>query len=226
MTIPLVLLHPLGVNPKFFDPVRDQLPDSITPELPGPAGATVEYFAGTVEAALAGHQQVDVVGISLGGLVGQVLAARRPDLVRRLVVADAVAVYPEAMRAMWRDRAAGVRRNGLDFVVAPTEALWFTDAAPPEARERVREMLLAGDPDSYARTCEALAAADTTALAPSITCPTLVACGKDDARPFREAVDWFAANLPDASVAWLPGKHATAYEHPRAFAGAVTRFLR
>ncbi len=216
----LVLLHPLGVDHRFWDPVRPYFqPDVITPDL---RGGSIDEFAENVLAALAGRRPVDLVGVSLGGLVAQVLAARRPELVRRLVLADTVAVYPSAMRAMWRDRADLVRREGLEPIVGPTEKLWFPAAVAPPA---VRAMLLSGDPLAYARSCEALAAADTTALAASITAPTLVACGKDDAPPFRQAVDFFAATIPDATVAWLPGGHGTAYEHPREFVDVVAGFL-
>ncbi|WP_250031254.1 alpha/beta fold hydrolase [Paractinoplanes maris] len=219
MTVPLVLLHPLGVDHRFWDPVRPFLePDLITPDL---SGATVEEMA----EALALTEPVDLAGVSLGGLVAQVLAARRPDLVRKLVLVDTVPVYPEGMRDMWRQRASLVRREGLPPILAPTEKLWFTEAAPPEAVSRVRALLLSGDAERYAQTCEALAAADTTTLVPSIKAPTLVACGKYDAPPFREAVDWFAATLPDATVTWLPGGHGTAYENPHAFADAVAGFL-
>ncbi|GAA3774403.1 3-oxoadipate enol-lactonase [Plantactinospora mayteni] len=240
MTTPLMLLHPLGVDHRFWEPVVRALPDvlgePVVPDLPGhgsaplPArDATVEDFADAVEELLAGHGPVHLVGVSLGGIVAQVLAARRPDLVRRLVVADAVAVYPEAMRAMWRDRAETVRRDGLAAAVEPMEALWFSEAFRRDAAEtvaRVRRMVLAGDPEGYARTCEALAVADTTDRVGSIVAPTLVTCGADDAPPFRLAAEWFAATLPEATLGWLPGRHATAYEHPRSFAEAVAAFLR
>ncbi|WP_328415436.1 alpha/beta fold hydrolase [Micromonospora sp. NBC_00389] len=239
MKAPLVLLHPLGADHRFWNPVVEALPDDVgdvvVPDLLGhgsaplpPQGATIDDFADAIEADIARHSQIHLVGVSLGGLVAQVLAARRPDLVKRLVVADAVAVYPDAMRAMWRNRAATVRREGLEAVVEPMEALWFSEAFRRDATdavERVRRILLASDPEGYARTCEALAIADTTALVGSVTAPVLVACGKDDAPPFRQATQWFAATLPAVTVAWLPGGHATAYEHPKPFADVVAGFL-
>ena len=239
MTAPLVLLHPLGVDHRFWDPVREALPapfgDVVVPDLLGHGGAalppvdpTVDDFVTAVEEELDGLDRVDVVGVSLGGLVGQVLAARRPELVRRLVVADAVAVYPEAMQQMWRDRAATVRREGLAVVAEPMEQLWFTEAFRRTAADRVaavRKVLLAGDPEGYARTCEALATADTSEAARTIEAPVLVLCGSQDAPPFRQAVEWFTSSLEDVSSAWLPGGHATAYENPQDFADAVARFL-
>jgi 3-oxoadipate enol-lactonase len=237
----VVLLHPLGVDHRFWDPVCRALPPVlrdavVAPDLlghgkaplPG-AGATVHDLADAVELELAGHDRVHLVGVSLGGLVAQVVAARRPDLVERVVLADAVAVYPDTMQAMWRDRAATVRGAGLASVVEPMEALWFTEefrAEAPGAVRRVRELLMAGDPEGYARTCELLADADTTKDAAAITAPVLVVCGEHDAPPFRAATEWFADQVADVSVVWLPGRHATAYEHPGAFADVLTSFLR
>lgn len=239
MTAALVLLHPLGVDHRFWDPVVAALPDGtrdvIAPDLLGhgsaplpPDGATVEDFADAVEKDLAVHDRVHLVGVSLGGLVAQVLAARRPDLVDRLVVADSVAVYPDAMQTMWRERAATVRRDGLASVVEPMEALWFSEAFRRDRAATVAEVrrtLLAGDPEGYARTCEALAVADTRDLAASIKAKVLVACGEDDALPFRVATEWFTSTLPGTTMTWLPGGHATAYENPREFADVLAGFL-
>ncbi len=100
-----------------------------------------------------------------------------------------------------------------------------TACSRPTRSQAVRALLLAGDPEGYARTCEALAVADTSAAVPSIAAPTLVVCGEADAPPFRMALDWLARSLPDARTAWLSGAHATAYEHPDEFADLLVDFL-
>ena len=114
---PVLLLHPLGVDRSFWDGVVPALDgfEVLTYDFPGHGRTSVPAEPYTIEdladqarqlLADAGYERVDVVGVSLGGLVAQRLAADAPDLVRRLVVVDAVAVYPEPMREMWRDRAA------------------------------------------------------------------------------------------------------------------------
>lgn len=235
----LVLLHPLGVDRHFWDPVRAVLPSSlgdvVALDLLGHGsaaeladGGDLTDLADDVEKQLADRDRVHLVGMSLGGLVAQELAARRSGLVDRLVLADAVAVYPDTMRAMWRDRAALVRAEGLSAVVEPTEALWFTEQFRRDQPARVatvRSSFLAGDPEQYARSCALLADVDTTSAVRDIEATTLVLCGEDDAPPFRMAVDWFASALAAASVGWLPGRHATAYEHPTPFAEELTLFL-
>lgn len=235
----MVLLHPLGVDHRFWAPVRGMLPDDfgpvVAPDLLGhgsaplpPLGAGVEAFADAVEEAVAGYGSVHLVGVSLGGLVAQVIAARNPGLVERLVLADSVAVYPDAMQSMWRERARVVREQGVGTVLESMESMWFSAGFRAEFRDQVdvvRDQLLSTDPEGYARTCEALAVADTSSTVGSITAPVLLACGRDDAPPFRAALEWFEEHLLAGRVAWLSGGHATAYEHPREFAEVLTGFL-
>lgn len=224
----MLLLHPLGTDRGVWDLCPGV--DGVAVDLPGhgtasclPHGSGIAEFADTVAQTLTGDA-VDVVGVSLGGLVAQDLAARHPGLVRRLVLVDTVATYPEQMRALWRERAEIARTRGLAELADPMARMWFTDPslAPAVA---VRDLFLASDAEGYARACEALEHADTTATASTITAPTLVLCGSSDLPPFTDAARWLHEHIPGAELAWLPGKHAAFLEHPDAFAAAVGAFL-
>ncbi|WP_214103556.1 alpha/beta fold hydrolase [Acrocarpospora catenulata] len=220
----LVLLHPLGVDGGFWD---GMFADALALDLPGHGSAPclesggISGFADAVIDVLAG-ERVHLAGLSLGGLVAQEIAARRPDLVDRLVLVSTVAVYPSFMREMWRERAIIARERGLAELADPMAAMWFTERTSPAAL-RVRERFLAMDPEGYARACEALETADTTAL--TIQAPTLVVCGVDDLSPFTEAARWLHEHIADSELTWLDGKHAAVLERPREFAEAVRRFL-
>jgi 3-oxoadipate enol-lactonase len=237
---PVLLLHPLGVDRTFWAgvPGLDGM-EVLTYDFPGHGETPVPDGPYTVEdlteqaAALvtgAGAGPVDVVGVSLGGLVAQRLAAVRPDLVRRLVVVDAVVVYPPALRQQWRDRAATTPEQGLEPLVGPTLALWFTAGLLAEGGpvvERVRSTFLGGDPLGYAYACRALEEVDLTDVVGRITAPTLVVCGEDDAPPFTAAARELAETLPDARLVWLsPARHAGVLEQPEQFAAALAAFLR
>lgn len=238
---PVLLLHPLGVGRSVWDDLASRLGGFtvLTYDLPGhgqtppPAERyTVEDLAEQAAALLADAAlgPVHVVGVSLGGLVAQVLAAEHPELVDRLVVVDAVATYPPVVRQQWRDRPGIVRAEGMSPLLRPTLDLWFTAGeverdAP--AVQTVRRLFLAGDPEGYARACEALEVADTTGLVPRISAPTLVVCGESDAPPFTAAAPWFVDTLPDARLVWLaPARHAGVLEQPEQFLEALLDFLR
>jgi 3-oxoadipate enol-lactonase len=237
---PVLLLHPLGVDRSFWDGVVPALDgfEVLTYDFPGHGETPVPTEPYTVEdltaqaAALieqSGHARVDVVGVSLGGLVAQRLAAVCPDLVRRLVVVDAVAVYPEALREMWRDRAARAPVEGLEPFLDPTLDLWFSAGRLAEGGpvvEQVRRSFLAGDPRGYALACLALERADVTGVLDRITAPTLVVCGEDDAPPFTAAAAEWGERQPDARVVWLsPARHAGVLEQPEQFRDALIGFL-
>lgn len=238
---PVVLLHPLGVDHTVWSDVAAALERQpgtgqvVALDLPGHgqaglpvSGSGADDLAGHVEAELVRRElaPAHLVGVSLGGLLAQVVAARSPHLVERLVLVDTVAVYPDAMRTMWGERAAVARAEGLAPLVEPTESLWFTERYRAEGRTSgFRTTFLATDPEGYARTCEALATADTTGVVGGITAPTLVACGYDDAPPFRDAALWLADQVEDAELAWLDGRHAAALEQPDAFARLLGEFL-
>ncbi|MCV2488844.1 alpha/beta fold hydrolase [Geodermatophilus sp. YIM 151500] len=238
---PVLMLHPLGVDHRFWDGVVPALPgfEVLTYDFPGHGATpvpgqpyTVEDLADQAAALLreAGAVPADVVGVSLGGLVAQRLAAGAPDLVRRLVVVDAVSVYPDQMRQMWRERAERAPREGLEPFVDPTLALWFTAGLLAEGGpvvEQARRAFLAGDPAGYGLACRALEAADLTGDVGQITAPTLVVCGEDDAPPFTAAARELAGQLPGAQLVWLsPARHAGVLEQPEQFATALRGFLR
>jgi len=237
---PVLLLHPLGVDASFWDGVVPALDghEVLTYDFPGhgrtPVPAepyTIEDLADQARQLLdeAGVARVDVVGVSLGGLVALRLAADAPDLVRRLVVVDAVAAYPEPMRDMWRDRAARAPAEGVAPFLDPTLALWFTADRLAEGGpvvEGARRSFLAGDGRGYGLACGALAQADLTSVLDRITAPALVVCGEDDAPPFTAAAAQFGERLPDARVVWLsPARHAGVLEQPEQFRDALVGFL-
>ncbi|RDH78276.1 alpha/beta fold hydrolase [Mycolicibacterium moriokaense] len=233
MSAPIVFLHPLGADARFWDPVRAHLgvQQTVAFDLPGhgsappaPAGAGIEVYSAPVAMRVAAlGEPAHLVGMSLGGLVAQQLAAAHPDLVASVLLADTVPVYPEPFRATWRDRARTARENGVSSLVEPMVEMWFTVelAAHDDARvQQARHTFAATDPEGYARTCDVLADVDLREAVASLTVPATVACGEDDAPAFRDAAQWLA-DATGGALHWLPGRHACAVEHPQRFAELV-----
>ena len=170
----LVLLHPLGADHEFWDPLTRALAGRPVHalDLPGhgraplPSGGLT--IARAAEAVLAeldrdGAGRVDLLGLSIGGLVAQYIAAHAPERVAHLVLADTVARYPEPFRQQWRARARAARTEGTASFVEPTLQTWFTpDFARSEAEavRYARAAIARCDPEGYAQACEALEAVD------------------------------------------------------------------
>lgn len=235
----LVLLHPLGADRSFWDPLIGHLTGLRVRalDLPGhgaaplPAeGLTIARAADAVLAELDrdGGGPVDLLGLSIGGLVAQHIAAHDPERVGRLVLADTVARYPESLREQWRSRARTARTAGTAAFVEPTLQTWFTPGFADSGAAAVRyaRTAIAGcDPEGYAQACEALEAADTRPYVARIVVPTLVLCGRDDGPAFVEGAEWLARTIPEARLEWVPGKHACAVENPTAVAAVLRAFL-
>ncbi len=93
----LVLLHGAGVDPDLWQPQIAHFSQThrvIAPVLPGHAGrppvASVEAMAEDVLRQLDGVAEFALVGLSLGGMVALEIAARCPERVTHLVLAESV----------------------------------------------------------------------------------------------------------------------------------------
>ena len=113
---PLVLLHGLGDGAADWDAVAPALARQrrvYAPDLRGHGGSdrSGRYSVELMEADVLGFLdalelgRVDLIGHSMGGLVGYLLAGDHPERVRRLILEDVAALRPRERGAP--DRPAG-----------------------------------------------------------------------------------------------------------------------
>jgi 3-oxoadipate enol-lactonase len=191
---PVVTLHGLGGTSNMFQPLMRTLVGHrvVRIDLPGagrspcPAGplsmASIE--AGVREALQSlGVERAHFVGHSMGTIVCQHLAAGEPGLVASLTLFGALAEPTEATREGLAARARTARAGGMaeiaDQIVAGALST-ATRESSPAAVAFVRESVMRQDPESYARSCEALAKAEAADVR-RIAAPTLLVTGDDDA---------------------------------------------
>jgi len=238
---PLVLLHCLGVDHRFWDFANELAREAtlVRYDLPGHGATPVPtkgYGIADLSRQLAqllrahGIARAHVAGISLGGLIAQDFAAVHPDLVERLILIDTTPRYVDEMRAMWDQRAAVARAQGVAPLVDDLLKVWFSaDALSHNGAgvRYVRETLARCSGEGYALACEALKAADLTDCAGKITAPALVICGDDDIPSFLEAARWLSSNIRGAMLAWIAGaRHASVLEKPEEGRRLMQDFLR
>jgi 3-oxoadipate enol-lactonase len=176
-----------------------------------------------------GRGPVVWIGLSMGGMVGQGLAVRHPELLRGLVLANTTARYPEAARPVWTTRIAAVGQGGMAAVAdAVVERYLHADhrAAHPEQVAALRAKLLAADPAGYVAACHAVAGVDWLERLSAVRTPTLVMAGARDAGATPEMAKAIADCIAGAELALLDdASHLSVVEQPAQFAELVRDFL-
>lgn len=239
----VVLGHALGGDLSMWDDVARQLRQRYTvlrydhrghgrsPVIPGPC--SIEALADDA-AALIDEQigaPVHYVGLSMGGMVAQQLAARHPRLVGSIVVANSSSYFDETGRAVWRARIETARNHGMAGLADSTMARWFTPEfrAAEGGAERVAELrrrFEAMDPGAYAACGEAVSRIEFCSTNPRIACPTLVIAGtRDEATPpaMSQAI---CNSISGAVLTTIAAAHLSAVEKPAEFAKLVADFLK
>ncbi|MBP7241862.1 3-oxoadipate enol-lactonase [Amaricoccus sp.] len=168
-----------------------------------------------------------VVGLSVGGLIAQSLAARRPDLVRVLILSGTAAKIGDD--ALWNERIGVVSGQGVAAVADAILERWFS----PDFRERDpsfavwRNMLLRSPLGGYVATCGAIRDADLTESTRALALPTLAMVGALDGSTPPDLVRGTAALIAGARFEILPGVgHIPGVERPDLVAGVIGDFLK
>ncbi|MBR9981350.1 MAG: alpha/beta fold hydrolase, partial [Desulfatitalea sp.] len=121
------------------------------------------------------------IGLSMGGMVGQVLGAHHGNRLRTLVLSSTSAHMPPP--ELWAERIQAVRAGGTAAVVDGTIERWITRAGRqrlPEALEKVRAMILGTPTAGFVGCCAAIRDLDLREAIRAITAPTLIVVGEHD----------------------------------------------
>lgn len=192
---------------------------------------TLEGLASDIHALLLdlGVERTHFMGISMGGMIGQVMALSYPELLQSLVLCDTTSRVPPEASPVWEERIRSALREGMEPHVEPTIERWFT--APfrrerPDVVEPVREMIRATPPKGYAGCCAAIRELDVTDRLGGLDLPALILVGEDDpGTPVAESVAMHE-RIPRSRLAVLKSAaHLSNQEQPDAFNRQVMAFL-
>jgi 3-oxoadipate enol-lactonase len=174
-----------------------------------------------------------VIGISMGGMIAQELALKRPERVRSLHLGCTLArpdPYLLALNAAWREMRIAMGREAT----LRTLALWLfsptTFAERPELLETLLQTSLANPhPQTltgFLRQGEAVAAHDTLERLATIRCPTLVSVAEDDILVPPRFSRALASRILGAELQVIPAAgHGYFLERPDAFNQLSLDFL-
>jgi pimeloyl-ACP methyl ester carboxylesterase len=194
-------------------------------ETPLPAAGEFSH-SDDLESALADGPAA-LVGASYGGLVCLRLAARRPDLVRALVLLDAALDDHEPSAELLefdREETGLLEQGDLRGAARLNARFWLGPGASAELHDRVTAMQeRAFELDSES---EAEAAEDESLDLSAVRAPALVVVGEHDKRDFHEIAERLARELPAARLETVAGAgHLPSMERPGETLELVRGFL-
>ncbi|MBX9467940.1 MAG: 3-oxoadipate enol-lactonase [Rhizobium sp.] len=167
-----------------------------------------------------------ICGLSVGGLIAQGLYARRPDLVKALILCDTA--HKIGTAEMWAARITAIEEGGLSGIVDGVMERWFTTAfrSGDPAFPGYRNMMLRQPVEGYIGTCAAIRDADYTAAAGQIAVPTLCVVGDQDGATPPDLVLSLAKRVPSVRYEVIKDAgHIPCVEQPEMLTTIIEAFL-
>jgi 3-oxoadipate enol-lactonase len=250
----VIMLHGIGGGHSAFAPQLEELASAgyravswdapgygrSAPVEPYTFKALAESAAVLAEALMPQNQgQPPVwVGHSMGGMVAQELAARRPDLVRGLVLAGTSAAFGKADGDWQRDfvaqRTAVLDAGGsMDELARQLVPRIIGPGADPAGAALAQQVMASVPQATYRRALQCLLGFDRRANLAQIVAPTLLVAGEFDRTASPQVMQTMLTHMPQASggsgASWALMKgvgHLMPLEAPDEFGRLLRQFLR
>lgn len=234
----MVFSNSLGTDLRLWDPILPHLPQGLRlirydkrghglsecPPAPYGMGALISDAERLMD-----HLEVRdavFVGLSIGGMIAQGLAAKRLDLVRAMVISNTAAKI--GTRQMWEDRITAVENGGIAALSDAILERWFSKAfrATPEMA-LWRNMLERQPADGYIGCSAAISGTDFMTTTAELTLPTLAIAGSEDGSTPPDLVRETADLIKGSEFHLIRGAgHLPCVEKPEEYAEVLTVFLR
>ncbi len=173
-----------------------------------------------------GLDTVHFAGLSMGGMIGMTLALKAPGRVRSLLLCDTAAEMPAGI---WDERIATAHTEGVEPLLEPTMARWFTPefhASSPETIAWIRGIASGTVTEGYIACAEAIKAMRLGPRLGDIRAPTRVIVGGQDPATPVAAAEVLAEGIPGAELVVIDqAAHLANLEQAAAFTEAMLVFL-
>lgn len=176
-----------------------------------------------------GIPKVHFVGISMGGMIGQILALRHPERLEKLVLCDTTGRVPADAAPVWQERIRKAEREGMPALAEETLERWLSEKFRrdhPGVTESVRNMITNTPVAGYRGCSLAISQFDVLDDLPRVSAPTLILAGeKDQGTPVSAAED-IRDRIPGSGLAVIPAAlHLTNIETAEEFNRLLLEFL-
>tara|TARA_R110002020_G_scaffold192228_7_gene392386 strand:+ start:28721 stop:29545 length:825 start_codon:yes stop_codon:yes gene_type:complete len=172
-------------------------------------------------------KNVILCGLSVGGMIAQGLAAKRPDLVRALILCDTG--HRIGTPEMWDARIAAIQEQGIAGISDAILERWFTKAyrSADNAEFTGYRMMLERTPVAgYTGTCAAIRDSDFTQSSSELVVPSICVVGSEDGSTPPALVGELARLIPGAMYQEIPGAaHLPCIEKPIELSEIIKAFV-
>lgn len=237
----VTLSHSLATDLSMWDPTVPALKDRfrvLRYETRGhgrtdaPKGAyTLDQLADDALGLLGalGIERTHWVGLSMGGMIGQTLALKAPQVFASLSLCDTSSRVPAEAKPAWQDRIRTAESQGMEPLVEPTLARWFTEPFRNSRKDvigAVATMIRNTPPAGYAGCCHAISSLDLTDRIHAIKMPAIAIVGEDDPGTPVAAHKVIHERIAGCRLEVIPrAAHLSNIEQPDAFNKVLTSFL-
>jgi 3-oxoadipate enol-lactonase len=168
------------------------------------------------------------VGLSVGGMVAQVLSGVIPEKIEKLVLCDTRHKIGNAQ--IWNDRIASVKEKGISSISDGVMQRWFSDKFRSDESIKVsgyKNMLERIPALGYIKTCEAIRDADLTEIASAIKIPSLCIVGSEDKSTSPVEVRNLADLISGSRFEVIEGSgHIPCVDNPKILSNLIIDFLK
>ena len=233
----LVLSHSLACTVRMWDPPVAALKERfhiLNYDMRGhgssaaPEGAyTLEMLADDVLGLMKALriERATYMGLSIGGMIGQMLALRQTKLFDKMVLADTSHAQPPEAIKQWDERIQLARTQGMKALVPSTMERWFTPSyRETPGAQKIAELIANTPVAGYVGCAQAIMKLNTTARLKEIKLPVLAIAGEAD--PSAPGTRHIGETVPGAKLVMIPkAAHIANVEQAETFNQALRAFL-
>jgi 3-oxoadipate enol-lactonase len=177
-----------------------------------------------------GFDEIDFIGISMGGMIGQALALNYPDRLHSLVLCDTTSIMPAEAQPIWNDRIETAKNIVIQALVDETLDRWFTPAylkKNPLPVQRIRDQILSTPVAGFTGCSEAICRLDYIHRLQEIRLPVMIIVGEDDPGTPVSASEAIHARIEGSQLKIIPAaRHLCNVEKDEDFNRIVLSYLK
>ena len=172
--------------------------------------------------------KIITVGLSVGGMITQILADRIPHKIEKLIFCDTRFKIGNAQ--IWNERINAVKEKGIAAISDGVMQRWFSERFRKENEIKIlgyKNMLERIPPLGYIRICEAIRDADLTEIARQIKIPSLCIVGSEDKSTLPDEVKNLADIIEGSKYEIIEGSgHIPCVDNPKVLSKLIIDFIK